>query len=253
MSTIEEPKVDDILDGSILNIFEKYALVSLHDNFVGRLHNKQITWFSNEKAAARKFIVGAHIKVIVRQVRYSNKTGNILIELGYRELLPNPWDSVESRFPTGTRAEGKIIEISEYGAIVEFEYGYTGLLHNSELSWTDRNAKISQNFSIDENISVLIKNSANHQLGMLLSHRETQPAPMSELIVGSQTTGKITNILSHGIFLELQNKCIAFLHHSKVSANFDGSLDDILDIEIETIDLSKRRISVSLLKTENST
>lgn len=195
-----------------------------------------------------KFIVGARITVIVRQIYQSKKKDNVLVDLGYRELLPNPWNLVESRFPIGARAEGKIIEILVFGAIVELEYGYPGFLHNSELSWTDPNAKISQSFSVGENMSVLVKNSDSCQHSLLLSHKETQTDPMGELILGGQVIGRITNITQHGVFLELSNKCIAFLHHSKLPANFDGHIDDYLDVAIETIDLSTRRISTSLLK-----
>lgn len=253
MPTTAEPKVGDILEGCVINIFEKYALVSLNGHYVGRLHNRQITWFREKNAAAVEFIVGTHIKVIVRQVHHSKKLDNILIELGYRELLSNPWDFVETRFPIGARVEGKIVEILGFGAIVELAYGYTGLLHNSELSWTDKSAKISQNFSVDENISVIVKNSDNVQHGLVLSHREICPDPICELIVGSKTTGKIIKIFRHGVILELQNNCTALLHHTKMPASFNGCLDDVLDIKIEAIDLSTRRISASLLKTESST
>ena len=249
MTTTAEPKVGDILEGRVINIFEKYALVSLREYYVGRLSNKQITWFREKNAAATKLIVGTHIKVIVRQIGHSKKVGNVLIQLGYRELMSNPWDLVESRFPIGAHVEGKIVEILEFGAILQLDFGYTGILHNSELSWTDKNAKISQNYSIDENISVLVKNSDSIHHSLVLSHRETHPDPIGELFVGAKTTGKIINISQYGAFIELKNKCIALLHHTKLSANFDGCLDDVLDIEIEKIDLSTRRISVSLLKT----
>jgi len=249
MTTTAVPKLGDILEGRVINISEKCALISLHGHYVGKLRNKQITWLREKNAAAMQFIVGTYITVIVHQVHHSKAMGNVLIELGYRELLPNPWDLVESRFPIDSRVEGKIVEILEFGAIVELEYGYTGLLHNSELSWTDKNAKISQNFSIDENISVLVKYSDSVQHRLLLSHRETQPDPIGELSVSTQTTGKIIKVFQYGVLIELQNKCVALLHHTKIPANFGGCVDDVLDIKIEAIDLSTRRIVASLLKT----
>ena len=250
MSNSVEPKVGDILEGRVIKILDWGALVALPGDCVGRLLNSQISWSKSKVKASETFARGANITVIVHEAHRSKTHGQLFINLGYRELQPNPWKLVEEKYPIGARAEGRIIEFLPFGATVELEGGFSGLLHDSEISWTNRNAKASETFGIGDTVSVVVKHTDKDKGKLHLSYRETQPDPWASveqaLPVGTHTKGRVVRCVDYGAFVELNNGCIALLHKSQTPAAFDADVGNLLDVVITVVDPLARRISLAL-------
>ncbi len=250
MSNSVEPKVGDILEGRVIKVLDWGALVALPGDCVGRLLNSQISWSKRKVKASESFTCGANITVIVHEVHRSKTHGKLFVILGYRELQPNLWNLVEEKYPVGTRAEGRIVEFLPFGATVELEDGFSGLLHDSEISWTNRNAKVSETFRIDDTVSVVVNYSDKGKRKLHLSYRETQPDPWvgveQAFPVGTHTKGRVVRRVDYGTFVELNNGCVGLLHKSQVPTTFDAEAGKLLDVVITGVDILARRISLSL-------
>lgn len=250
VSNSVEPKVGDILDGRVIKVLDWGALVALPGDCVGRLPNSQISWSKKKVNASEVFARGANITVIVHEVNRSKTHGKLFVSLGYRELQPNPWNLVEEKYPVGARAEGRIVEFLPFGATVELEDEFSGLLHDSEISWTNRNAKVSETFRIGDTVSVVVSYSDKGKRKLHLSYRETQPDPWvgveQTFPVGTHTKGRVVRRVDYGTFVELNNGCVALLHKSQVPATFDAEAGKLLDVVITDVDPLTRRIALAL-------
>lgn len=256
VSNSVEPKVGDILEGRVVKILDWGALVALPGDCVGRLPNSQISWSKRKVKASEAFARGANITVIVHEVNRSKTHGKLFISLGYRELQPNPWNLVEEKYPVGVRVEGRIVEFLPFGATVELEDGFSGLLHDSEISWTNRNAKASETFGIGDTVSVIVKHTDKGKRKLHLSYRETQPDPWASveqaLPVGTHTKGRVVKCVDYGAFVELNNGYIALLHKSQAPVAFDADVGELLDVVITDVDPMARRISLALAQSNDA-
>ncbi|MBS0298977.1 MAG: 30S ribosomal protein S1 [Proteobacteria bacterium] len=256
MSNSVEPKVGDILDGRIIKLLDWGALIALPGDCVGRLSNSQISWSKKRTSASEVFVHGANITVVVHEVNRSKTHGKLFVSLGYRELQPNPWSLVEEKYPIGTRTEGKLIEFLPFGATVELDDEFSGLLHDSEISWTNRNAKVSETFCIGDKVSVVVIYSDKGKRKLHLSYRETQPDPwlgVEQMFpVGMHTEGLVVRRVDYGTFVELNNGCIALLHKSQVPPTFDAEAGKLLDVVITDVDSLAKRISLTLARSNDA-
>lgn len=160
------------------------------------------------------------------------------------------------KYPTGTRATGTIIELHKYGATVQLEDGYLGLLHNREVSWTNRHAKASEIFQPRETIPVVVKPSYEGNKGLQLSHRETQPDPWVSIEQtfppGTYAKGRIIRCVDYGVFVELKNGCVALLHKSQMPNSFYPILGNFISVVITAVDSVARRISLALAEASDA-
>lgn len=256
MSHFVEPKAGDILQGRVIKILDWGALVALPGDCVGRLPNSQISWSKKKAKASEPFANGADITVIVHEINRSKTHGKLFITLGYRELQPNPWDMMEEKYPIGTRVEGTIVEFLPFGATVQLEGEYSGLLHDAEVSWTNRNANASEMFRIGDTIPVIVKPPHKGKQRLHLSYRETQPDPWASIEqtfpVGTHTKGRVVSCVQYGAFVELNNGCIALLHKSQMPSSFCPSVGSPIAVVITAVDPLARRVSVALASASDA-
>ena len=143
------------------------------------------------------------------------------ISLGMKQLQPNPWDLVEESYPVGSVIEGKIKNITDFGIFIGIEEGIDGLIHVSDLSWTERIKHPSVKYSKGETIqAVVLKiDKANERFSLGIKQLEPDPwqAAANSYPIGSTVEGKITNVTDFGIFVQLEEGIEGLVHVSEIS------------------------------------
>ena len=187
----------------------------------------------------------------------SFNTENEKVTLGYKQKKPDPWASVEEKYPPGQKVTGKVITITDYGVFVELEEGVEGLIHVSEVDWTEKNIKPSKYFSIGDRVEAAILKVSRADKRISLSIRQLKPNPWEvvkeKYSVGQRITGKVKNFAEFGTFVSLDEGVDALLHISDMSwVKRVKHPSDMLktgqeiEVEILSIEPEKERISVGL-------
>jgi small subunit ribosomal protein S1 len=177
------------------------------------------------------------------------------ISLGMKQLLPHPWENIETKYPVGTKINGKIVSLTDYGAFVEIEKGIEGLIHISEMSWTQHIKHPSQVVSMGQMIDAIILSLDKDGKKISLGMKQLEPDPWTTLMakypVGSRHNGSVRNLTNFGVFVELEEGVDGLVHISDLSwtkkIRHPGEIvkkGDKLDVVILGIDIEQRRISL---------
>jgi small subunit ribosomal protein S1 len=179
------------------------------------------------------------------------------VTLGYKQRKPDPWASVEDKYPEGHKVLGKVITITDYGIFIELEEGIEGLIHVSEIDWLEKSIKPSKYFSIGDRVEAVILKVNKDDKRISLSIRQLKPNPWNlvkeKYAVGQKIIGKVKNFAEFGAFISMDEGVDALLHVSDMSwAKRVKHPSDILtkgqDVEVEILNIEpeKERISVGL-------
>jgi small subunit ribosomal protein S1 len=177
------------------------------------------------------------------------------ISLGMKQLLPHPWENIELKYPVGTKVKGKIVSLTDYGAFVEIERGIEGLIHISEMSWTQHIKHPSQMVSMGQMVDAVILSLDKDGKKISLGMKQLEPDPWRSLLekypVGSKHTGVVRNLTNFGVFVELEEGVDGLIHISDLSwtkkVRHPGEVvkkGDKIEVVILSIDVDQRRISL---------
>ncbi len=177
------------------------------------------------------------------------------ISLGMKQLLPHPWENIEEKYPAGTKVRGKVVSLADYGAFIEIEKGIEGLIHISEMSWTQHIKHPSQVVSMGQMIDAVILNLDIEEKKISLGMKQLEPDPWENLILkypsDSRHSGIVRNLTNFGVFVELEPGVDGLVHISDLSwtkkIRHPGEIvkkGDKIDIVILGIDVEQRRISL---------
>src|SRR5574341_418875 len=190
------------IKGKIKNITEYGAFVDL-GGLDGLLHITDMSW-GRIGHPSELFQVGDEIEVVVLKFDRTNER----VSLGYKQRLPDPWAAVEERYPVGSKLKGKVVSLTDYGAFVELEEGIEGLVHISEMSWTQRVKHPSKVVSVGDPVEVVILDVDQVNKRISLGMRQTEPNPWlvveERYPVGTRVGGTIRNLTDFGAFVELE-------------------------------------------------
>jgi small subunit ribosomal protein S1 len=177
------------------------------------------------------------------------------ISLGMKQLMPHPWENIETKYPVGTKILGKVVSLTDYGAFVEIEKGIEGLIHISEMSWTQHIKHPSQVVSMGQMVDAVILSLDKEGKKISLGMKQLEPDPWTTLLqkypVGSKHTGVVRNLTNFGVFVELEEGVDGLVHISDLSwtkkIRHPGEVvkkGDKLDVVILSVDVDQRRISL---------
>jgi small subunit ribosomal protein S1 len=204
-----------ILDGIVLKITKFGAFVDI-GGIDGLLHIGELAWYKVKKVEDLLH-VGQKIKVQIIKFDKANEK----ISLSIKNLVADPWDSVEERFPVGLIIKGKVRSIMEYGVFVELEPGIEGLLHSSEYAWNYSEASLKREVKKDQEIEVKIISVDKENKKMALSVKQTLPNPWDEVfrhyIPGAIVKGIVQNLMPFGAFVKLPEGIEGLIHISDFS------------------------------------
>lgn len=177
------------------------------------------------------------------------------ISLGYKQLQPHPWENIEQKYHEGQKVTGKVVSLADYGAFIEMEKGIEGLIHISEMSWTQHIKHPSQVVSMGQMVDAVILSIDKEQKKISLGMKQLEPDPWLSLMqkypVGSKHTGVVRNLTNFGVFVELEEGVDGLVHISDLSwtkkIRHPGEVvkkGDNIDVVILGIDVGQRRISL---------
>ena len=248
VSNLQEGQV---LQGVVKNITDYGAFVDL-GGVDGLLHVTDIAWqrISHPSEALQ---IGETVEVQV--IRFNPETQRI--SLGMKQLQADPWESVEGKFPIGSKLEGRVTNITDYGAFVELEAGVEGLVHVSEMSWTKKNVHPGKIVSTSQQVEVMVLDVDLGKRRISLGLKQCSGNPWEEYSAanpaGTEIEGEIRNITEFGLFVGLTEEIDGLVHLSDISweATGEAALEgfnkgDMVKAKILDVDIDKERISLGI-------
>jgi len=241
-----------IMNGIVRNITDFGAFVDLGAGIIGLLHITDMSW-GRVSHPSEVLAIGDKIDVMILDFdKESTK-----VSLGLKQKTPNPWETVDAKYPTGSRIKGTVVNLMPYGAFVELEKGVEGLLHISELSWTKKYTNPNELLAIGDRIEVQVLevDKANKKISLGLKQLESNPwlEVESKYPVGTKVKGKVRNLTDYGAFVELEDGIDGLIHVSDISwTKRVGHPKDVfkkgekVEAVVLAVDANNRRISLGL-------
>ncbi|HSH95008.1 MAG TPA: 30S ribosomal protein S1 [Roseimicrobium sp.] len=250
-SLLAEMVPGDIRKGTVKNITDFGAFIDLN-GLDGLLHITDMSW-GRIGHPSEMLKVGQEIDVVVLDINREKER----VSLGLKQKMTNPWDSIEAKFPVGTKVKGKVVNLVPYGAFVELEPGVEGLVHVTELSWTKRIAKPADVLKVDQEIEAVVLgiNRDEQKISLGVRQLETNPwdQAMGKYPPGTHIKGKVRNLTSYGAFVELEEGLDGMIHVSDISwtrkINHPSEVlkkGDEVEATVLEIDKANQRISLGM-------
>ena len=252
VSTLGEGKV---LNGIVKNITDYGAFIDL-GGVDGLLHVTDIAW---KRVLHPSEVLKLGDTITVQIIKFNPETQRI--SLGMKQLQDDPWNSIDEKYPIGSKTKGRITNITDYGAFVELDEGIEGLVHVTEISWTKKNVHPGKIVSTSEQVEVMILDIEESKRRISLGLKQCVENPWEEFnnkySVGSELEGEIKNITDFGIFIEASEQIDGLVHLSDIS--WEGNTEEMLNkykkgelIKTKILDISveNERISLGIKQLE---
>lgn len=253
---LEEVKPGDVRRGVVKNITDYGAFVDL-DGLDGLLHITDMSW-GRISHPSEVLKVGEEIDVMIIEIDRERER----VSLGLKQCTPNPWDSIEKKYPVGSKVHGKVVNLVQYGAFVKLEQGVEGLVHVTELSWTKRITKPSDVLKIGQEVDAVILGINKEEQKISLGIRQLEQNPW-EMVrhnypVGARVHGKVRNLTTFGAFVELEEGIDGMVHVSDMSwtrhINHPGEMlkkGDEVEAIVLDVDADQQRIALGIKQTQD--
>ena len=240
-----------VIDGLVKNITDYGAFIDL-GGIDGLLHVTDMAW-RRVNHPSEILNVGDTVKVQI--IRINPETQRI--SLGMKQLLSDPWEGIEAKYPVGGRFTGTVTNIADYGAFVELEPGVEGLIHVSEMSWTKKNIHPGKIVSTSQEVEVQILEVDSNKRRISLGLKQTQDNPWEVFLGqhprGTEVEGPIRNITEFGLFIGLEGGVDGMVHLSDLDWNRAGDEaikdfkkgDNVRAVVLD-VDSQKERISLGI-------
>lgn len=248
MQNLEEGQV---IDGVVKNITDYGAFVDL-GGIDGLLHVTDIAW-RRVNHPTEVLNIGQTVKVKIIKINHETHR----ISLGMKQLLGDPWEGIEAKYPVNARFKGRVTNITDYGAFVELEPGIEGLIHVSEMSWTKKNVHPGKIVSTSQEVEVAILEVDPVKRRISLGLKQTLQNPWEAFAekypAGATVEGEVKNKTEFGLFLGLDGDVDGMVHLSDLDWNRPGEqvIDefkkgDIIKAVVLDVDVEKERISLGV-------
>jgi small subunit ribosomal protein S1 len=254
-ATLKNLEEGIIVEGQVKNITEYGIFIDL-GGLDGLLHITDMSW-GRIQNPSELFKVGDNIQVKVLKFDKDRER----VSLGYKQLIPDPWATVNERFALSTRVNGKVVSLTDYGAFLELEPGVEGLVHVSEMSWSKRVKHPSKMLNVGQDIEavVLEVDSNNRRISLGMKQIESNPwdTLSDRYAIGTHVKGKVRNLTDFGAFVEIEEGIDGLVHVSDISwtkriKHPSEALKKNQEVEavITAIDTENRRLSLSIKDLE---
>ncbi|HEX4410778.1 MAG TPA: 30S ribosomal protein S1, partial [Xanthobacteraceae bacterium] len=240
-----------VIDGVVKNITDYGAFVDL-GGIDGLLHVTDIAW-RRVNHPSEVLNIGQQVKVKIIKINHETHR----ISLGMKQLLDDPWQGIEAKYPVGTRFKGRVTNITDYGAFVELEPGIEGLIHVSEMSWTKKNVHPGKIVSTSQEVEVQVLEVDPVKRRISLGLKQTMRNPWEVFVekypAGSVVEGEVKNKTEFGLFLGLDGDVDGMVHLSDLDWKRPGEQvieeykkGDKVQAQVLDVDVEKERISLGI-------
>ena len=253
-TVIERYPVNGRVIGRVVNVTDYGAFVELEPGVEGLIHISEMTWSRRMKHPSKVVKPGDQVEAVVLEVHPKDRR----ISLGLKQLEPNPWTTIDQRYSVGSVVEGRVRNMTDFGAFIEIEEGIDGLVHVSDLSWTKRVKHPSEVLKKGQIVQAVILNidAASHRLS--LGIKQLQPDAWESYFqnhqVGDTVHGRVCRLASFGGFVELAEGVEGLCHFSEVPG-YSGRraaeeppmrINDEYDFKIVKMSEAEKKIGLSL-------
>ena len=206
--------------GRVISVTDYGAFVELEQGIEGLVHVSEMTWSKRMKHPSKLVNVGDHVDCVVLNVHPQERR----ISLGMRQLATNPWDALHEKYPVGATVEGRVRNLTDFGAFIEIEDGIDGLVHVSNLSWTKRVKHPSEILKKGDRLKAVVLAIEPDKRRLSLGVKQLQPDVWESFFgqhkVGDVLHGKVLRVASFGAFVEIAEGIEGLCHNSEaVDAN----------------------------------
>jgi small subunit ribosomal protein S1 len=229
--------------GKVSSVTDYGAFIELEPGVEGLVHVTEMSWSKRAKHPKNLVEVGDEVDVQVLGI----DTRDRRISLGMKQLMPNPWDSIDERYQVGTRVVGKVRNLTDFGAFIEVEDGVDGLVHVSDISWSKKIKHPKEALKKGQEVEAVVTSIDTHGRRLSLSIKELSPSAWDSFTathrVGDIVKGKISRFVNFGVFVELAGDLEGLCHISELS-------DERIDRPEEVVSLGQE-MDFRILRIEN--
>lgn len=252
LSVEEKYPVGSTVSGKVVNIVDYGAFVELEPGVEGLVHVSEMSWTRRVPHPSKLLRKADIIQARVLDVDASKQK----ISLGIKQLQPNPWELLADKYPVGSRINGKVRNLTDFGAFVEIEEGIDGLIHVSDLSWAKRVMNPADILKEGDEVEAVVLSIDPEKQRVSLGLKQIEPDPWIQVpekyAIGTIVRGKIVNITSFGAFAKLEEGVEGLIHISELDERHVDNPEEIvsvgeeLELKVISLDTEERRIGLSL-------
>lgn len=243
--------------GTVTKITSFGGFIELEDGIEGLCHVSELSWTRRVNHPKEILKVGDNVEIMILDYDLEKKT----VSLGLKQVLPNPWDTIENRHAIGSRATGKIKKTTKYGLFIELEEGIEGFLHIDDISWTKQAKNLSEGFKIGDTLEIVVLTIDKENRKIKLGLKQLTENPWSSLKskhpIGSVISGVITSITEFGVFVKVDEEIEGLVHISQLSnekiedPSTHYKVGEQIKAAVIDIDEEKRRVTLSVRELIN--
>jgi len=244
--------------GVVVSITDYGAFVELEKGVEGLVHVSEMAWTKKPRHPSKIVSVNEEVDVTVLSVDKSQKR----ISLGMKQLKPNPWDVIAERYPEGTKIEGKIRNVTDFGIFVGIDEGIDGLVHISDISWTQRIKHPGEIYKKGQTVQAVVlnidKENERFSLGIKQIYEDPWETIPDRYPPGAKVTGKVTSVTDFGVFLEIEEGIEGMIHVSELSKERVNSPHDFtkegetLTAMVLKVNKKDKKIALSIKSLERA-
>jgi small subunit ribosomal protein S1 len=239
--------------GRVVSLTDYGAFIELEPGVEGLVHVSVMSWTHEVRHPSRVVSIGDQVEAAVLNVDPASRK----ISLGMKQTAPNPWDMVEGKYAIGTKIEGKVKSLTDFGAFVGLEEGIDGLIHISDMSWTKHIKHPSELFKKGQKVEAVVLRIDKEKERLSLGYKQLKSDPWDDEIpsrygVGDVAVGKVSKVADFGIFVELDGGVEGLIHISEAGLDAQAKLEEKFKLQDEVtakiikVDREERKIALSL-------
>jgi len=249
--------INERVTGKVVSLVSYGAFVELSQGIEGLVHISEMSWTKRINHPSELVNVGDEIEVVVLDINPEKHE----ISLGIKQTEVNPWELVAERYPPGTVIEGQVRNLTNYGTFIEIEPGIDGLLHVSDMSWTEKISHANEKYKKGDSVECVVLDIDQNKQRVGLGVKQLTEDPWATAIPnaykpGMVVHGTVTKITNFGVFVELEEGLEGLLHISELSDEKVEDPQDIVkpndkvDVKILRVDTGDRKIGLSLKRAK---
>ncbi|MGE5176444.1 MAG: 30S ribosomal protein S1 [Hyphomicrobiales bacterium] len=244
-------EVGQRVKGRVVSITDYGAFVELEKGIEGLIHISEMSWTRHVRHPSKIVAIGDEIEAMILKIDKENEK----ISLGLKQIEPDPWLTLDDRFPIGTKLAGKVRNLTNFGAFVEIEEGIDGLVHISDMSWTRRIAHPSEILKKGDKVEVIVlsidKEARRISLGLKQVSEDPWPTLAERYLPDILVKGKVVRLLDRGVIVDLEDGLEGFIPLSQLGIESlkkpadSFKAGDDLDLKVTRVDTQAHRIILS--------
>jgi small subunit ribosomal protein S1 len=240
------------IEGRVVSLAEYGAFVELEPGIEGLIHVSEMSWTKRIKHPSKVVSVGDTVEAVVLDVDERERK----ISLGMKQIEPNPWSVIEEKYPVGTRVSGQIRNITNFGIFVGLEEGVDGLVHVSDISWTEQIKHPGEKFNKGDTVEAVVLKIDKENEKFSLGIKQLEDNPWDEILkkypAGSEVSGTVSSIADFGAFVKLEDGIEGLIYNSELSEDRVDNASEVVKEGQEVtalvtrVDPLEQKISLSI-------